>query len=327
MNYKKLIFCLCVVASVCACKKDTLKDSYSGTDHDRSITEIKFENQIGLTQIERTPEKAEIVFSYNLDATGSTQIKVTSLVTSVGATADVAEGDVLDFDNEDNTATITVTPKVGEPLEWKIIMKPFTEPLKGTWNLSKVIVFGGVDRGEWGGGQFKPMDDVMSTLFEGDNRPNNELDNKYTFEVTGYTDAGNSYGTIINDAGDDGLYGGYIYSAANQDSDGISWDCERIYRKIPVEGFWEHDNTLGVYYFRDSDNKLMATATFKTEAFTAQSILPQDGVYKYYDFEANTLVFDVEADAWDTNNWGKNYTTANIVVYCPLVLYMSLSNE
>lgn len=324
MKINQIISIFCLAAVTVSCKTDTLDGVDEGISRDRSITEIKFENQIGVSQIERDEESAKVTFSYNLDATGALQIPLTSLVVSVGAHADVKAGDVLDFDNADHTAIITVYPSQGEPLDWTIQMKPFTEPLKGTWGIQSMWVYGGVDRGDYGGDDFKDFGDIINTLFEGDNLPKHELDNIYTFEVTGYSDSGNAYGTVTNDAGPDGLYAAYKYASTNSDADGKTWDCESIYRKIATEGgMWEHDTKLDIYYFRDRNNQLLATGSFRTAPFTYKF----GANSKSKDFPANTLVFDVSALGLSIGNWDKNYTTAGIVVYDPAGYLISLEKK
>lgn len=324
MKAIRILLAIGLAATAFSCRKEMLDDVDGGTARDRSITEIKFENQIGVSKIERTDESAVVTFSYNLDATGSLQIPLTSLVTSVGSKADVAAGDLIDFDNADHTASVTVTPAQGEPLTWTIRMKPFTEPLKGSWSLTSMWAYGGVDRGDYGGDDFKDFGDIINTLFAGDDLPRHELDNTYTFSVTGYSDTGNAYGTIVNDAGPDGRYGGYVYASTNSDADGQDWDCAGIYRKVPVEsGFWEHDTTLDVYYFRDQQNRLVATGSFRTAPFNYKF----GANSKAKDFPAHTFVFDVTALGLKTGNWDKNYTTAGIVVYDPAAFLISLDKK
>ena len=324
MKLNHFIFALGLAAAVVSCKTDTLDGVDDAIAYDRSITEIGFENQIGVSTIERSEERATVTFSYNLDATGSLQIPLTALVVSVGAHTDVKAGDVLDFDNADHTAVITVYPRKGEPLDWTIQMNPFTEPLKGSWGIGSMWVYGGVDRGDYGGDEFKDFGGIINTLFEGDNRPEHELDNTYTFELTGFSDSGNAYGTVTNDPGPDGLYAAYKYASTNSDADGKTWDCESIYRKIATEGgMWEHDTKLGVYYFRDKNNQLLATGSFRTEPFTYKF----GANSKSMDFPANTLVFDVSMLGLSIGNWDKNYTTAGIVVYDPATYLMCLEKK
>jgi hypothetical protein len=294
-----------------------MKEVDSGDwNHDCNITEIKFENQIGLAKVNRSEDNASIEFSYNLDATGSLKVPVISIIASVGATVNVKNGDVLDFDNPDRAAVITVKSHFGETVDWTVTMNPFTEPLSGTWKIASIYVYGGVDRGIYGGDAFVLLNALTTTLFTGKNLPSNELDNTYTFTLTGFLSNGNPYGTIVNDAGQDGLFGGYVYN-----NGGELWNCERIYRKIPVAGgTWEHDIILNTYSIRNELGQVIASTTLKTSPFSYQ--LTSNS--KTMDFPANTFVFDVSQQGLNRGSWDAIYSNLDYIAWNPATLFISL---
>ena len=105
-----------------SCKKD---DKPSGSD-ERSIVSISFDGQVGNATINRTSDKAEVLFTWNTTSGSAASIEVKTLTISKDAKASVNVGDKMNFDNPNKTASITVTAENGTPLEWKVIMTPFT---------------------------------------------------------------------------------------------------------------------------------------------------------------------------------------------------------
>lgn len=305
-----MVFSVLFAIVLTSCQKDLLKTVNEGKwNKERNITEIKFENQIGLATISRVGETATVTFKYNLDANGSKKIKLTSLVPSWGAVADASTGDVLDFDNANNQAKVVVTGANGTQLEWKINMIPFVEPIKGTWKLSLMMVYGGADGGAYGGDAWVNMGALIYEFL--DNKPSCEMDNTYTFEQIGFTESGNSYGNIINNAGPDGKYGDFMWKNGTD-------NAASIYRQIPkTGGKWEHDAVTDAYLIKKADGTLIISATFRRDV--PFEFKPNNK--KGYTFTNNTLIFNVKALGLYVNSWswlynGYDHMIANPWRYC-----------
>jgi len=296
-----------------SCQKDMMEEVNEGKwNKERNITEIKFENQIGLPTIQRDGETATVTFKYNLDATGLKQIKVTSMVPSWGAEASVKTGDILDFDNANNQAKIIVTSADGNQLEWTVTMIPFLEPIKGDWKVSAMMVYGGCDGGAYGGDAWVNIGTLTTEFL--DNRPSCEMDNIYTFEQIGYTEAGNSYGNIINNAGPDGKYADFKWKNGTD-------NAERIYRLIPrTGGKWEHDAVTDQYLIKDASGNLIISATFRRDVpFTFK---PNNT--KAYTFTNNTLIFNVKSLGLFVGSWSWIYNSYDAIIANPWAYCLSI---
>ncbi len=309
-----MTFSVLITLTLVSCQKDIMKEVNDGKwNKERNITEIKFENQIGLATISRSGESASITFKYNLDATGSKQIKLLSLVPSWGATASAQTGDVINFDNANNQAKITVTGADGTQLEWTINMIPFAEPIKGTWRLTATMVYGGVDGGAYGGDSWVNLGNLVNEFL--DNKPSCEMDNTYTFEQTGFTEAGNSYGNIINNAGTDGKYADYLWKNGTD-------NAARIYRQIPkTGGKWEHDAVTDQYLIKDANGNLIISTTFRRDVPFTYKPNNQKG----YTFTNNTLVFNVKSLGLYVGSWSYIYNSFDAIVANPWVYCISLA--
>src|SRR5512145_2287784 len=167
------------------CEKNPLSDVESGDwNHERNIIGIRFNGQIGDASILRRENNAQIEFTYNTSASVDfSAIEITGLEISYGASASVIKGQKLNFENANRQSTITVTPVHGEPLNWVITLEPFTETLLGTWNIDKLIVFGGTGP-DYGGAAVLKMTD-KSWCWSTTTGPAAEEDNTLTFELTG----------------------------------------------------------------------------------------------------------------------------------------------
>lgn len=312
---KKISFLIISVLTLAlfSCQEDIMDEVNEGNwNKERNITEIKFENQIGLPTIKRDGESATVSFKYNLDATGSKKIKVTSLVPSWGASASIKAGEILDFDNANSQAKITITSADGNTLEWTVTMVPFQEPIKGVWKLSAMMVYGGCDGGAYGGDAWASIGTMVGEFL--DNKPSCEMDNTYTFEQVGFTEAGNSYGNIINNAGPDGKYGEFKWKNGTD-------NAEKIYRLIPrTGGKWEHDAVTDQYLIKDSEGKLIISATFnRSVPFTFK---PNNK--KGYTFNDNTLIFNVKTLGLFIGKWDWIYNSYDAIIANPWCYCISL---
>lgn len=232
-----------------SCVKDPFKEfEEGGWNNERSILSIQFENQVGAAEIIRDGDNSGTVrVGINVDAVPDfSNIKLSTLVLSYDASASVDVGETLNFQNEANTASITVTSPTGISREYTVIAEPFTETILGTYNISNLVVWGGTGP-EYGGGAVLAMNDKPWAWPE-NGGPAAELDNTITLELGGFTDEGNSFGTIINNSGPDDTYADFQFVLEP------ATDVNGFYRKIPKgEGQWERNYATGMVTFTFSD--------------------------------------------------------------------------
>ncbi|MFA5849918.1 MAG: hypothetical protein WC833_08540 [Bacteroidales bacterium] len=313
MKTQYLLIVSVLFLALFSCQKDVMKEINEGKwNKERNITEIKFENQIGLATISRSGETATVSFKYNMDATGSKKIKMTSLVPSWGANANVKSGDILDFDNADNKAKIIVISADGAQLEWIVTMIPFVEPIKGEWKVAAMMVYGGVDGGAYGGDAWVNLATQNSVFLE--NPPSCEMDNIYTFEQKGFTESGNSYGNIINNSGADGKYADFKWKNGTD-------NAERVYRLIPRSGGkWEHDAVTDEYIIKDVNGNLIIKTKFRRDVPFEYKPNNKKG----YTFTNNTLVFNVKTLGLFVGSWNWMYNSYDAMIANPWSYCVSL---
>lgn len=262
-SIKYMLFALAAISLLNACQKDPLEEVNDGNwNKERNIIGISFNGQVGNATINRDGDIATIEFTYNTAVSEDlSTITVTALEISYGANASVSVGDVLNFDNTDNTATITVTPVHGDPLNWTIKLNQFTETLLGTWNITNLSVYGGTGA-VYGGAAVIEMTD-KPWCWDASTGPSAEKDNTLTFTLDGIDDNGNSYGTVVNNAGNDNEYANFVYVLSDPDV-----DVNSFYRKIPKgEATWKRDYSAGTvtFTFADGSTSTGAFASAGTE--------------------------------------------------------------
>lgn len=243
LKYITFIFC---IISLVACKNNLMEEvDEEGWNHERNILDIKFEGQVGKSAVVRNGDDATVEFLFNVEAGSIDAVKISELEISYGSKASVSVGEIMNFDNDDKSATVIITSKKGTTLIWTIKLKEFKEDLSGTWKVSGLYVFGGTGP-EYGGAAILKMSD-KPWCWPSDG-PTAEEDNILTFELVGVDNNGNTYGTFSNDAGADGLYADFRY-ILNMDV-----DVNDFYRKMPKgEGKWERDYSKGTVTFEFED--------------------------------------------------------------------------
>lgn len=247
----------CVAMFAQSCEKDLQDEINDGKwNHERQVIDIKFENQVGLPEIETIDATTgEIGLSINVDAVEDlSNIKVVSMQLSYQATASVAVGDALDFENADRSAKFTVTATTGESREYTVRVSEFKEEIVGTWDVQALTIYGGTGP-EYGGGAVMALAD-KPWCWNGATGPDAECDNSITFTLDGVTDDGNTYGTCVNDAGADGKYFDAMYVGNNPES-GQNVDLQHFYRQIPQgTSSWSRDYAAGTVSFTDGNGKV-----------------------------------------------------------------------
>jgi len=309
-----IMLSLAAVLTIAGCQKDPLDIVNEGAwNNERNILGITFTDQVGLTTITRNSDSATVSFTYNTSASADlSAIEISSLEVSYGATASVAAGETLNFENADKTASITVTSAKGETLEWTITLEPFTEVLIGDWNVSSLLVYGGTGP-EWGGAAVIKMTD-KSWCWDAGTGPAAEEDNIFTFEFTGFDEDGNTTGDFYNNPGNDGKYADFIFIFSDPDI-----DLNDKYRKIPAgSGTWVHDQTNGTVIFTFEDNSTV-TATFN-----------EAGTYSLYN-DGSTVINKIVADhsfsfpLTGTDDWTNIYTDYDKFVARPRSFWVDIT--
>lgn len=263
MNTLKYILISTLAILFISCQKDIMKDIKDGDwNHERSIVELEFEDQIGLTSISRDNDgNGTITFMLNTMIADLAEVKVKNIALSYGAKSDIKAGDVINFDNTTKSTFITVTSQQGEKLDWQVTANPFTEELIGTWGITGLDQYGGAGA-EYGGAMAGSM--TEDTKIWPDNEgADKELDNTLTFTLTGVGTDGNAYGTVVNNAGPDGAYANFVFYQDKTNNPSETYDANKFYRTIAKgAGKWKRDNAAGTITFMTDNDVVLSTTTF-----------------------------------------------------------------
>lgn len=266
-----------------------------GWNHERSIIDIQFENQVGTATIETVDATTgNISLSINIDAVPDlSSIKLKMLQLSYQATASLNVGDALNFENGSKSASITVTSTTGEKRDYTITVSEFQETLVGTWDVKKLTVYGGTGP-EYGGGAVMELADKPWCWSEAYG-PQAECDNVLTFTMTGVSDDGNTSGVCVNDAGADGKYADFIFlGEGNKENPGVDLDLKKYYRQIPEgESTWVRDYAAKTITFTDKNGK-------KTVGSLVDAGTEDLGNGLSMTIERNAFAFNINGtDDWD----------------------------
>lgn len=307
------IFLILAVIGQFSCVKDPFKEFEEGSwNNERSILGIQFENQVGAAEIVRNSEnEGTITLGINAGAVADfSNIKLSSLVLSYDADASAEVGDALNFENASKSATITVTSPTGKTREYTIIVEPFTETILGTYAVTNLVVWGGTGP-EYGGGAVLAMTD-KPWVWPENGGPAAELDNTISLVLTGFTDDGNSYGTITNNAGDDGAYADFSYVLDPPT------DVNHFYRKIPTgEGQWARNYTTGMVTFTFADGTT-TSGQFMNPGTTEDLGYDQSKTVENYAFGFNLN---------GTDDWDNIYSDYDKFVKRPRRFWIELAKQ
>lgn len=255
---KKLLmytFLLACVVSMQSCVKDLQDDvNEAGWNHERSVINIAFENQIGNAKIENIDgSTGDIEISINVGQQPTmSSVKLTNLEVSYQSKSSVKVGDALDFSS--GKAEISVISSTGETRNYTITANSFREELVGTWSVNALTIYGGTGP-EYGGGAVMQLSDKPWCWMEATG-PDKENDNILTFTLEGVTAAGNPTGKCINDAGPDNTYADFIFKGSMNKEGTNDIDLKKFYRQIPEgESTWERDYSKGTITFTDKNGR------------------------------------------------------------------------
>lgn len=295
---------------IISCQKNPL--SYVNSlkwDNQRNVLNITFANQVGkptITRIDST--HGSITVSINVDAVPNlSAIKIEQLELSYGAKASVKKGDVLNFQNSSQSTTIKVTSPTGLSRVYTVTATSFKETLIGSYSISDLTLYGGTGPEYGGGAVFKLSD--KSWDWPKTDGPSAELDNTLVFKMTGVTPDGNTYGTINNEAGPDGLYANFMFA------DTI--DVNHFYRKIPEgTGKWLRNYQTGMITFTFPDGHTTSGKLIKAGTEDLGN-----GLSKTTKNEALEFILN------GTDNWKKIYSDYDKIVARPRILWIDVNKQ
>lgn len=312
MKNSKNILVILLVLLQFSCVKDPLEDIEEGKwNNERSVIDLQFENQVGQAAITRDDDQSgTIVVTINVDAVPNlSEIKLSSLQLSYGATSSVKVGESLNFENENQSASFTVTSPTGKSREYIVVATSFQETLLGTYDITDLVVYGGTGP-EYGGAAVIPMMN-KPWIWSATTGPDVELDNSLTFTLDGITEEGNTYGKIVNDAGADGLYTDFVYVGDPQT------DVNRFYRKIPKgEGTWLRNYATSQIIFTFPDG---GTATGALIGAGTEDL----GNGKSKTTANQALVFNLNG----TDDWDKIYSDYDKFVKRPRKFWIDMVKQ
>ena len=286
------------------------KDPYDGVEsNERSIEAVTLGGglvQVGPAAVDRMAGKVSVTVLM----TGAVDLSsvVTQIQASYGATISPSPTDPVNFAANNNKTTYTITSEKGETREWTVEIVPFTETILGTWDIQQLVVYGGTGP-EYGGGAVLKMTD-KPWVWPATNGPAAEEDNTLTFEFTGVTATGRTYGNIINNAGPDGLYADFQFQNP-------ATNVNNFYRTIPQGiGIWERDYGTGLVYFRFPDGKV------------ASGTLASAGVVSLGNGNSKTITdnsFDFTLNG--TDDWANIYSDYDKFVKKPRRYFIDIKKQ
>ena len=239
------------------CVKDMQDElNEGGWNHERSILDLKFENQVGKATVERVDEQSgEVRVTLNVGAIDDlSKVTLESIILSYQATASVDMNETLDFSNAQRKADITVTSPLGESRTYAVYVTEFRESLEGSWKINNMVVYGGTGP-EYGGGRGYGLMDKAWCWYD-DYSPAKEYDNTLTFTLESISDEGNTMGTCVNNAGPDGRYANFIFKGSSNPETHLDVDKKDYYRRIPEgESKWLRNYAAGTITFIDQNGR------------------------------------------------------------------------
>jgi len=306
---KIITMVLAAVLTLSGCQKDPLADVNEGKwNKERNIIRITFNGQIGDAVASRDGDVATVNFKYNTLAGELSAVKLNSMEISYGASASLSVGQTLNFDNETNSATITITSAQGETLDWVVTLTKFTETLVGTWSISGLYVFGGTGPDYDGAAVLKMTDKPW--CWDATTGPAAEQDNSLTFTLIGFTEDGNSYGKVVNNAGNDGLYADFIFTNSDPDV-----DVNNFYRKIPTgEGSWLRNYSTG-----------LVTFSFANGTTTSGTFISAGTETVYGTVTKTTIDHAISFTLSGVDNWSKIYSDYDKFVSRPRKYWIDIT--
>jgi hypothetical protein len=240
----QLLYTLVFCAVITSCVRDPYEDVIS---NERSIEAVYLGEgfiQIGPAIVDR--EQGYVKVQVLADENTPLSNVAPTIQASFRASTEPASGEPVNFAAGNNKHTYKVIAESGLTRDWVVELVPFTESLPGTYKITGQVLYGGTGP-EWGGGAVLNLTD-KPWVWPEDGGPEAEMDNTLVFELSGATAEGHTYGTVTNNAGDDGAYADYQFVLDP------ATDVNHFYRKIPKgEGTWlrNYSNNTITFTFAD----------------------------------------------------------------------------
>ncbi len=258
MKFYQYILIAITVFGIQSCVKDPLEEiTKGGWNHERTVINLMFENQVGKAIIENTDATTGVItLAINVSVIPDlTNVKLTQLELSFQAKSTLEIGQTMNFQNDTKSGMITITSETGQKRDYSIHVTEFSETILGVWDIKALTVFGGTGP-EYGGGAVLQLGDKplsWSSIYG----PNTELDNTLTFTLDSISETGNTYGKVMNNSGVDGKCADFIFSGDNPENPLKTVDVTKFYRQIPKgTGHWMRDYAKGTVVFTDSIGKI-----------------------------------------------------------------------
>lgn len=289
------------------------KDNGKTGSHERTLLAIEFEGQIGeatITPVDAETGTVEFQLSTAIVADFS-QVEITTLTVSYGATCSVSKGDKIDLTAA--APTITVTAEAGDTRVYTLNMTTFTESFEGCYAITGSSILGGLGDATsadvWGWGVLllaSPEEKSWcwtkwTALGYG---PAANYDNYLEVKCTKVNDDGTTEGTCINYGGVDGKHWNCLLDGAqNKEKEGQDLDLHGFYRVIPIgESTWKKDYAAGTITFKAADGTEHTCAIFDQNIEICMTFA-DPAKNKQVVVENQCLAFVVNGDTtWDEEN-------------------------
>ena len=276
--------------------------------NERTLLSIAFDHQIGnavITPVDDATGTVEFELAVDLISDLS-QVEITALTVSYGATASAKTGDKIDLTGD--APTITVTAESGKTRVYSLVMSPFAESFAGFYAITGSQILGGLgdatDADVWSWGVLllaTPEEKSWcwtkwTSLGYG---PAANYDNYLDIKCTKINDDGTTEGTCINYGGVDGKHWNCLLDGAqNKEKAGQDLDLHHYYRVIPIgESTWKKDYNAGTITFKDAQGNERVCSIFDTDIEICKD------ANKIVTVEHQCLVFAVDGDTtWNEEN-------------------------
>jgi hypothetical protein len=311
INYILLNAAILVLA-MSGCKQDPFNDIVSNERAVEAITIGGDFIQVGPAIVDREASKVSVRILVQ-DGIDFSQVPL-NIISSYKSRVQPASGSAVNFIQNGNVVTYTVTAESGLKRDWTVELIPFTEEILGIYDIQDLVVFGGTGP-EYNGAEVLKLTDNPDAWPDTDG-PAAELDNTLTFEWGGVTPDGKTYGRIINDAGADGLYANYMYVADP------ATDVNHFYRTIPKgDGTWQHN------YSNNTIDFIFDDGTTYTSVFHGPTTIMLGK-----NQENNDYIKVITDNAFDftlngTDDWDKIYSYYNRVVERPRRFWIDVKKQ
>jgi hypothetical protein len=190
MKSTKILIPVFIIGFIISCQESPV-DSFQS--HERAIVDFRISGQIGVPDITRNVDLAEIVIYVTEDTDWSAVTP--DIMVSYNATISPASGETVNFADNNGEYTYIVTSESGRTREWTVRLQYFQSNLSGTWRVTEIEFeyrFGGDESWAWGG---------VRPLYWDLGSAENAIGNLFNFIIEGIDDEGRIYGSFVQEPG------------------------------------------------------------------------------------------------------------------------------